>query len=295
MCVGGSKRLADALVRCITKSGGEIRLNAELRRILVESGRVIGVELSDGQLLHSKFVASSLNPQQTFLDLIDSELLPPEWKEKARNYRYNLLAPLFALNLNLSEPPAYLAAERHPELKEAFMVILGLDDPSQFKQMVEHHEVGTIPPPIGWGSCPTSFDQSQAPPGTHTAFLWEKVPFRLMGNAESWQAEKDKHATELFRFWMRFAPNLECAVLDRFAMTPFDIAQTLPNMRDGDLLVGALSHGQVGYNRPFEGAGEYRGYFGGLYLCGSSSHPGGNITGLPGYNCARTILSDIGS
>ena len=65
-------------------------------------------------------------------------------------------------------------------------------------------------------------------------------------------------------------------------------------MREGDLLVGALAHGQTGYHRPFPGAGHYRTYLDGLYLCGSCCHPGGNITGLPGYNCAQVLLSDMG-
>lgn len=65
-------------------------------------------------------------------------------------------------------------------------------------------------------------------------------------------------------------------------------------MREGDLLVGALDHGQIGYHRPFPGAGHYRTCFEGLYLCGSCCHPGGNITGLPGYNAAQVIHSDLG-
>jgi len=68
----------------------------------------------------------------------------------------------------------------------------------------------------------------------------------------------------------------------------------LPNRRGGDLLVGALTPEQTGYNHPFPGAGHYRGHLAGLYLRGSRSHPGGNITGLPGYNCAQVLLSDLG-
>src|SRR5262249_12742450 len=59
-------------------------------------------------------------------------------------------------------------------------------------------------------------------------------------------------------------------------------------------LVGAFANDQVGYHRPFAGAGNYRTHLGGLYLCGASSHPGGNITGLPAYNAAQVILSDLG-
>jgi phytoene dehydrogenase-like protein len=65
-------------------------------------------------------------------------------------------------------------------------------------------------------------------------------------------------------------------------------------MRGGDLLVGAFTNDQVGYHRPFPGAGAYRTHIDNLYLCGSSSHPGGNVTGLPGYNAAQVILGDLG-
>ena len=94
--------------------------------------------------------------------------------------------------------------------------------------------------------------------------------------------------------WSEYAPNLKSAVLDWFVRSPLDTERTLPNMVGGDLLVGALEHGQVGYSRPFPGAGHYRAHVPGLYLCGGSCHPGGNVTGLAGYNSAQVILSDLG-
>ena len=65
-------------------------------------------------------------------------------------------------------------------------------------------------------------------------------------------------------------------------------------MSRGDLLVGSFANNQIGYNRPFAGAGCYRTPVPGLYLCGGSTHPGGNITGLCGYNAARVIAADLG-
>ena len=58
-------------------------------------------------------------------------------------------------------------------------------------------------------------------------------------------------------------------------------------------MIGAFTHGQIGYDRPFPGAGHYRGYIEGLYLCGSCCHPDGNITDLPDYNAAQVILADL--
>lgn len=294
LCLGGAARLAEALGAAVRESGGEIRTSCEPRRILVQGGRVVGVETHDGEALRARFVASSLNPQQTFIDLIAPAHLPQDILRKAQAFEYNLLAPLFALNLVLKERPRYRAEERHPELARAFMVILGLERFEQFHDIVRHHEQGSIPPTVMWGACPTLFDPSQAPPGGHTAFMWEKLPYRLHGDARNWDAGRERHARDMLDLWTGYAPNLARDTAGWFARSPLDTERSLPNMRYGDLLVGGFANGQVGYDRPFRGAGEYRAPLAGLYLCGSCCHPGGNITGLPGYNSAQVIKADLG-
>ncbi len=291
MCVGGSKQLAVALENAVRDSGGEIRLGTSLRRIVVESGRAVAIETDDGERIEAKrFIASGLNPQQTFLDLFDPSNLPPEWMNKARDFKYNLLAPLFGLNLNLREPPVY----EDSDANAALMVILGLDRVDQFSDIVAHHERGTVPPTVMWGACPTRFDVSQAPPDGHTAFMWEKLPYALNGRAEHWDDFKDQHGEKMLELWQTFAPNVTDAVIESFTRSPLDTERRLPNMRRGDLLVGSFASDQVGYHRPFPGAGHYRTHLPALYLCGSCCHPGGNITGLPGYNCSQVLLADLG-
>jgi phytoene dehydrogenase-like protein len=295
MSRGGSAALARALESAVRESGGEIRLSTTPQRIVVENGKAVGVETTAGEVIRARqFVASSLNPHQTFLDLIEPSLLPREIRAKVEGFQYNLLAPLFALNLNLREPPRYKAAATHPELDRAFMVIMGLDHVDQFTEIVRHHEAGSVPPTVMWGAAPTVFDPSQAPAGHHTAFMWEKLPYRLNGDPRSWDRERARHGEAMLALWRSFAPNLEAAVLDAFTRSPLDVERSLPNMREGDLLIGAFANGQVGHDRPFAGAGHYRAHLPGLYLCGSSSHPGGNVTGLPGYNAAQVILADLG-
>jgi phytoene dehydrogenase-like protein len=295
MTRGGSAALARALEAAVRNGGGEIRLMTQPRRILVEAGRAAGIETADGEIIRARrFVASSLNPHQTFLELLDEAFLPRSIRERARAFRYNLLAPLFALHLNLTDPPRYRAGTDHPELAQAFMVIMGLDHVDQFGEIVRHHDAGTIPPTVMWGACPTLFDPSQAPAGMHTAFMWEKLPYRVHGDPANWDRLRDGHGAAMLRLWQEYAPNLADALIDSFCRTPLDIERCLPNMREGDLLVGAFADDQVGYHRPFAGAGSYRTHLPGLYLCGSSSHPGGNITGLPAYNAAQVILADLG-
>ena len=295
MARGGAAQLARALEGAVRESGGDIVTGATPRRILVERGKAAGIELADGRQIRARhFVASSLNPQQTFLDLLDADDLPDTWRRRAKAFRYNLLAPLFGLNLALSAPVRYGAAEKDPALAQAFMVILGLDHVDQFPEIVSHHEAGTIPPTVMWGACPTLFDPGQAPAGGHTAFMWEKLPYALHGDSLNWDAARAGHGRAMLDMWDTYAPGLRDNVIDWFARSPLDTERSLPNMRYGDLLIGAFSNGQVGFNRPFPGAGAYRAHIEGLYLCGSACHPGGNITGLPGYNAAQVILGDLG-
>jgi phytoene dehydrogenase-like protein len=239
-------------------------------------------------------VASGIKPQLPFLVLVASQPGRLWGRARAAGYTYNLIAPLFGLNLNLRERPVYAAEKDFPQVARALMVILGLEGYAQYPEIVAHHERGTIPPTVMWGSTPTVFDPSQAPRGHHTAFMWEKLPYRLRGDARNWDGEKEAHGRRMLELWTRRAPNLGGAVLDGFTRSALDTERDLPNMREGDLLVGAFTHGQVGADRPFPGAGQYRGHLKGLYLCGSSSHPGGNITGLPGYNCAQVLRADLG-
>jgi len=295
MCQGGSATLAQALVKDIREHGSEVLTGVEIERILVRSGRVTGIRLASGDAIGAKaFVASGLNPQQTFLDMLDADTAGTDLRDKAAGFQYNRFAPLFALNLALHEPPLFSAAERRPELNKAFMVILGLERFAQFHDIVAAHERDQIPGTVMWGACPTLFDADQAPPGKHTAFMWEKVPYALRGSPSNWEAEKEGHGKALFNLLAGFAPNLrQRAVIDSFVRSPLDTERDLPNMKFGDLLVGSFANDQTGSNRPFPGAGTYRTPVEGLYLCGGSTHPGGNITGLCGYNAARVLAADL--
>jgi phytoene dehydrogenase-like protein len=260
----------------------------------MRQGRAVGIELATGEQITADVVVSGLNPQQTFLQLLPPDAVPAELRSQVTRFEYNLLAPLFALNVALAEAPRWTAAQTRPELERAFMFIVGLERFGQFHEIVAAHERGEIPPTVAWGACPSLFDPTQAPTGQHVAFLWEKLPYALRGDANQWDAERESHGRRLLATWSEFAPNLKGAVLDAFTRSPLDTERNLPNMVRGDLLVGSFANGQVGWNRPFAGAGNYRSPVPALYLCGGSTHPGGNVTGLCGYNAARVIATDLG-
>ena len=140
MCIGGSAQLAKVLLCAVEAEGGSVQTNTAPKHIIVEGDRAVGVETEHGDVLRARnFVASGLNPQQTFLDLMSADDVPASWREKAQAFRYNVLAPLFGVYANLNERPIYEAEKEYPHVDKGFMVIMGLDGAARFYEIVRHH------------------------------------------------------------------------------------------------------------------------------------------------------------
>jgi phytoene dehydrogenase-like protein len=90
----------------------------------------------------------------------------------------------------------------------------------------------------------------------------------------------------------RHAPNFKASVLGRQIMSPLDLERTF-GLIGGDIFHGRLQLDQMLSARPMLGHGNYRGPMPGLYMCGAGTHPGGGVTGAPGHNAAREILTDF--
>jgi phytoene dehydrogenase-like protein len=297
LAVGGSRAVARGLLADVHAHGGVVWEGVTIRRIVVQRGRAAAVELADGRRIGARaFIASSLNPQQTLLDLLSAEGLEARTLDRVRGYRYQTVGPLFGLHLALEEPPRYAPRAGFADADRAFLTLLGLRGPEAVSALYADHAAGRpAAPPVIWGTTPTIHDPSQAPAGKHAAFVWQKVPYALHGSAANWDAAKDGHAAALLARWREFAPNLtDPAILNRFAVSPLDTERRFPNMAGGDLGVGWMGPGQRGADRPLPGVRPYRTPVPCLYLCGSCTHPGGNITGLPGHNAARAIAEDLG-
>ncbi len=296
LCKGTSHQLAHVLEDSVWRFGGEIRERAGVTRIIVEGGKTTGVELWDGTTIHAdKFIASSLNPQQNFLELIGEEQLPEGIADKARNYKYSNLGPIIAINLSLNDRPRYIHEERNPDVGRALLQIMGCDSVADIEALDNSNRRGEINDKLFFnGTTPTVLDPSQAPPGKHTAFMWPLVPYDLHGDPNNWDRERDQIFDAFFDKWAEFAPNLREATIGKDSYTPLDCERHLHNMFTGDWMVGEMNENQQLDNRPFYEAGQCRGVLSGFYLCGSASHPGGNITGAPGYNAAKAIGEDLG-
>jgi phytoene dehydrogenase-like protein len=139
---------------------------------------------------------------------------------------------------------------------------------------------------------PSTLDGGLAPPGRHVASLFCQHVAPVLPSGASWDAHRDEVADLVIDLVDSHAPNFKASVLGRQIMSPLDLERTF-GLIGGDIFHGALGLDQLFSARPALGHGDYRGPLKGLYLCGSGTHPGGGVTGLPGHNAAREIIKDF--
>lgn len=296
VCIGGSGQLSNALFSALVAHGGVAFTDREVTEIVVEGGRAVGVRTQMGEEFRAaKGVISALNPQQTFDECMDgAQHLGAALMEKVRGYRYSRWK-LFSVHLALDEPPRYRCAEYDPDCQRAVNLCIGYESLEDFDAHLEAVTAGR-PPEVPGMQCGvfTLFDPTQAPGGQHTAFLWQVAPYALADRGpEGWDEIKDDYAEACIARYRHYAPNMGGTnILAKATYTPHDLARTMHTMREADFNAGALNRAQCLENRPIPEMSRYKTPIEGLYLTGSSTHPGGLLTGGPGYNAARAIHED---
>jgi phytoene dehydrogenase-like protein len=289
--IGGMGAITQAMARAAESRGVEVRTQSPVREILVEAGRAVGVVTERGEELRARSVVSNLNPKLLYEKLLDPAALPREFLERIRRWRCG--SGTFRMNVALAELPD-------------FTVLPG-------RTMAEHHTAGIIMAPSlgymdqayldakagGWSRrpivemlIPSTLDDSLAPPGKHVASLFCQHVSPILPDGASWDAHREEVADVMIDLVNQHAPNFKASILGRQIMSPLDLERTF-GLVGGDIFHGALSLDQLFSARPMLGHGDYRGPLKGLYMCGSGTHPGGGVTGVPGHNAAREIIADF--
>lgn len=301
---GGSRSLSHALAFMVAAHGGRVFLSTEAARVLVKEGTAVGVEAVDGRVFHAKrFVVSSVDPHQTFLRFLGEQDVGRTIVDRVKEYKYGVagrsFGVLFAAHAASRVRPEYASAQWEPTINEAFNLCLGYETPEEVLAHLEQVIDGTPPDVIGLqAACPTIHDPARAPRGKHVLLAWQFAPFDLKpGGPAAWDGIKADYLEKVLDRWAEYAPNLARDaenILYSFPQTPADTERSIANMREGDFHVGALIPSQLGANRPFPEVSDYRTPVERLYLTGAPTHPGGNITGAPGYNTAGVVAADLG-
>jgi phytoene dehydrogenase-like protein len=295
LCLGGTHTLAKAMTQACYREGVDLIENTAVESVLVEDGRAVGVGVRGGRTIRAeRLVASNADLRQTLLDLVGRDHLSPQWVRRAENYRYGpshvLGTPMFCLH----DAPSYRSARWDPEIDRCFYTMVGFDGPEDTIRYIRDAYMGRLPEP-GAGTWVNSlWDRSQAPAERHAATGWYFFPPASSLSAQEWEEVRATYNDRFLAKWALAAPNMTPDnVIAHRLYTP-DQMERKNLMREGDFSNGEFALDQLGPNRPFPEASNYRTEVEGLYLCGPSSFPGGGAHAACGYNAFKAVAEDLG-
>jgi phytoene dehydrogenase-like protein len=289
--IGGMGAITQAMSKSAQARGAVIRTSTPVREVIVEGDRAVGVVTETGETIRAAAVISNLNPKLLYQKLIAAEALPGEFRDRINRWRCG--SGTFRMNVALSELPDFTclpgkAAADHHTAGIIIAPTLSYMERAYF----DARSSGWSRKPIVEVVIPSTLDDSLAPPGRHVASLFCQHVAPQLPNGESWDTHRDTVADLMIETVNNYAPNFKAAVLGRQIKSPLDLERTF-GLVGGDIFHGALTLDQMFSARPMLGYGNYRGPLQGLYMCGAGTHPGGGVTGAPGHNAAREIISDF--
>lgn len=257
---GGSCSIASALQSYFLSLGGKIETGFYVKNV--------------DELPSSKVVLFDVTPKQ--LVEIAGAKLSSSYKAKLRKYRYGM--GVFKIDWALDEPVPFKALS----CTSAGTLHLG----NTIQEIVTAEGLtasGThVENPFVLFAQPSIFDSTRAPEGKHTAWAYCHVP-----NGST------KDMTEAIENQVaRFAPGFQDVIKARHTMNTLEMESYNPNYVGGDINGGVQDIWQL-YTRPVLSLSPYRTSAKGLYICSSSTPPGGGVHGMSGYHAAKTALKDV--
>lgn len=257
---GGSQSIANALASYFTSLGGKIQTDFYVR------------SLKD--LPSSKAVMLDVTPKQVLE--IAGHKLSSLYTWQLKRYRYGM--GVFKIDWALDGPIPFTA----PECRRAGTVHIG----NTFEEIAESEEQTWkgrhVEKPFVLLAQQSLFDPTRAPSGKHTAWAYCHVP---RGSTVNMTDTIEKQVE-------RFAPGFRDRILARHVMDTSAMEAYNPNYIGGDINGGVIDIGQL-FTRPALRLSPYRTSAKGIYICSSSTPPGGGVHGMCGYNAARRALKDI--
>ena len=286
--IGGMGAITRAMAAACTEAGVEIRTGVKVERIESEDGRAQGVTLSGGDHIEAGVVASNADPKRTFLQLLGPDQLDDDFKRQVRAIQMD--GPAAKVNLVLNEEPKVngMPGDAPPLQKMLFTLVPTFDEAQRCYNAAQS---GELEPEL-WVDCvlASAVDPGLATPGHHvlTSFV-QYLPYQPAQG--DWDQHRDWLGDRVIEIIGRYAPNVPGAVVARDVITPLDLERRF-GITEGNIFHGDIRLDQLFFMRPLPGWAQYRTPVKGLYLCGAGTHPGGGVTGAPGYNAARQILKD---
>jgi phytoene dehydrogenase-like protein len=286
---GGMGAIADALAGAFQEHGGELRTGAGVDKVLVKNRRVQGVVLDDGEEIYADRVVSNLDAKRTFLGILDPKDAGEKLVKAAQNFK--IRGSSGKLNIALNGVPEFPALPTGSRLHYGDFHIV--DNMEAFERAYDDWKDGRFSKkPYIDALIPTLTDPTMAPEGKHFMSVFvQYCPPKIEGR--DWTDDRVKEfGDNVIDHIAQYSPNFKSLIEHVEVRTPREI-ESEAGLTQGNIFHGELTLDQLMFNRPFPGYAQYRGPVNGMYMCGSSTHPGGGVMAAPGANAAREILLDM--
>ena len=287
---GGMGSITQAMSKSLIANGVNIKVGSAVKNILVKNNRSYGLALENGDEIYADKIVSNLDVKRTFLKVVEKKELPSEFYTAVKNFK--IRGSSGKLNIALDDKPIWKSIPK--------------DDPAStgdlhFTQSIEEMEGAYDDWKDGkWSTLPyvdmcipTLNDPTMAPQGKHYMSVFvQYVPYNLADGG--WTEEKRiQFGDHVMKRIGNYSTNFKDIVLHAEVRTPKELEAEV-GLTEGNIFQGELTMDQLMFNRPIPGYAQYKSPIKNLYMCGSSTHPGGGVMGAPGANAARVILNDLG-
>ena len=287
---GGMGAVTGSLTASLRASGGDVRTSAPVECILVRNGRSCGVALASGEEIAAKVVVSNMDVKRTFLESVAPEHLPEDFLAAVR--RFKIRGSSGKLNIALDRLPRFPAI---PDGAPSIRGDLHITDTIEMMERAydDWKEGRWSQAPYVDMLMPSQIDPTMASDGKHYMSVFvQYCPYELADGPWT-DAKRQAFGNTVIDAIARHSPDFKSLIRHAEVRTPWDIEREV-GLTEGNIFQGELTMDQLLFNRPVPGYAQYRTPVKGLYLSGSSTHPGGGVMGAPGANCARRVLADLG-
>lgn len=285
---GGPGALAAALAVRANESGVSVRTDSRVTRVTTDDGRVTGIVLANGDHLSARAVIGAIGPTKVLTELVEAGDLPPTFAARARHIRSRGVTA--KLNLALSGLPGFtaLAGDAVP-LGGRLLVAPDLDYLERAFDATKYGAMSDQP----WLeiAIPSVIDSSLAPAGGHVMSIAVHFAPRTLRD-QSWSVARHDLGNAVLGVLERFAPGISQLILAQEILTPEDL-ETQWGAPGGHIFHGESTLDQMWAARPLLGWSGYRTPIRGLYLGSAGTHPGGGLTGLPGWLAGQVVREDL--
>ena len=282
---GGMGSVSEELGHVARAAGVTIRTGMPVKRVIVENGRVAGVETTAGERFDSMTVVSNVDPKRTIMDLVGARHVETVFTRRVDKIRMRGNAA--KLHLALDGLPTI---EGLSKKDFAHRLVIAPDEHYVERAFNPAKYGEASAEPVIEMTFPSFRDASLAPAGKHVmSAVVQYAPYAVEGG---WtDVAKEAFLETCLKTISHYAPDISVRVSASELLTPADIEREF-HITGGHWHHGELALDQFMFVRPVCGASQYRMPLDGLYLCGAGAHPGGGVSGAAGRNAAKTILRE---